>query len=46
MARSPVALLDGVISHLAHLADNRAIDYRFIVVFSTWLQTAFEVYIL
>ncbi|AAW42768.1 hypothetical protein CNBD1440 [Cryptococcus deneoformans B-3501A] len=46
MTRSPVALLDGVISHLAHLADNRAIDYRFIVVLSTWLQTAFEVYIL
>ncbi|WVN88890.1 uncharacterized protein L203_104105 [Cryptococcus depauperatus CBS 7841] len=43
---SPIALIDKAISEIAAVADNRAINYRFLVVLSTWLQTAFEVYIL
>jgi hypothetical protein len=35
--------LDGVISHLASLADNPNINYLDLVVLFGWLQTAFEI---
>jgi len=35
--------LDGVINHLANLADNPNINYLDLVVLFGWLQTAFEI---
>ncbi|OCF42102.1 STE24 endopeptidase [Kwoniella heveanensis CBS 569] len=46
MTNSIVAALEGVISRLAALADNPKINYQQLVIISTWLQTAFEVYII
>ncbi|WVF70200.1 hypothetical protein IAT40_004988 [Kwoniella sp. CBS 6097] len=46
MTNSVVAALEGVISRLTALADNPKINYQQLVIISTWLQTAFEVYII
>ncbi|WVQ97691.1 hypothetical protein IAU59_004805 [Kwoniella sp. CBS 9459] len=46
MTNSIVSALDGVISRLAALADNPRINYQQLVIVTTWLQTAFEVYII
>ncbi|WVQ83824.1 hypothetical protein IAT38_005968 [Cryptococcus sp. DSM 104549] len=46
MSGSLVSSLDGVITKLAELADSPKIDYKSLVIFSAWLQSAFEVYIL
>ncbi|ODN75208.1 hypothetical protein L202_06405 [Cryptococcus amylolentus CBS 6039] len=46
MSLSPVAALNSVIDRLSDLADTPAIDYKALVILSTWIQTGFEVYIL
>ena len=40
-----VNTLDGAISHLADLADNPKIDYQQIVIYSSFVTTAFEVWL-
>lgn len=45
MVNPVVVALDGVITRLANLADNPAINYQQMVIVSTWLQTAFEVWL-
>ncbi|OCF76532.1 STE24 endopeptidase [Kwoniella mangroviensis CBS 8886] len=46
MTNSLVSAIDGVITYLAKLVDTPKINYRELVILSTWVQTAFEVYIL
>lgn len=45
MASAVLLTLDSVITRLANLADNPSIGYQQLVVISTWLQTAFEVWL-
>jgi hypothetical protein len=42
MASAVVNALDGVLTRLAGLADNPAIDYQYIVIMSGWIQSIFE----
>lgn len=42
MASAVVNALDGVLTRLASLADNPAIDYQYIVIMSGWIQSIFE----
>ncbi|KAK8846643.1 hypothetical protein IAR55_005730 [Kwoniella newhampshirensis] len=46
MSYSPVALLTGYIAKWTQLADNPSINYKTLVICFTWVQTAFEVYVL
>ncbi|KAL7420518.1 zinc metalloprotease [Cryptotrichosporon argae] len=43
---SLLAPLDAVFAHLAELADDPLIGYRRLVIFVSWLRTAFEVYVM
>ncbi len=45
MASVVVYTLDGVITQLANVVDNPSIDYQQLVIYSSWLQTAFEVWL-
>ncbi|ORX33273.1 metalloendopeptidase [Kockovaella imperatae] len=45
MVASIVDSLDGAINHLAYLADDPRIDYQSVVVWSSFLTTAFEVWL-
>ena len=40
-----ITAIDGVITRLADIADNPAIDYKRFVIVSSWLQTAFEIWL-
>ncbi|WWC67541.1 uncharacterized protein I206_101450 [Kwoniella pini CBS 10737] len=46
MTNSVVNAVDGVITYLAGIFDNPSINYKELVILSTWVQTAFEVYVL
>lgn len=46
MASSLVASLDSGLGQLARLVDKPSLDYESIVLYSSWLVTGFEVYVL
>ena len=46
MASSIRATVDTWMTHLADLADNPSFNYEQFVVYSSWVITSFEVYLL
>lgn len=45
MASSLVASIDNGLSHIAGLVDRPNLDYENIVIYSSWLLAAFEIWI-